>query len=73
MRRAAVEAVQRLPSDSRLGQRRDRISKRRDRGIGIVAAARELVMLVFSGLRGPHIRCLPTPPAHRTRAARTTT
>ena len=64
VRWAAVEAVQRVPAHTRLGQVRDRIGARRGRNIGVVAAARELVGLVFYGLRDHHIRCLPT----RTRA-----
>jgi hypothetical protein len=64
VRWAAVEAVQRVPAHTRLGQVRDRIAARRGRNIGIVAAARELLGLVFYGLRDHHIRCLPA----RTRA-----
>ncbi|MEU7818199.1 transposase [Pseudonocardia sp. NPDC049154] len=59
VRWAAVEAVQRVPAHTRLGQRRDRIAERRGRNIGVVAAARDLVTLVFYGLRDHHIRCLP--------------
>jgi len=58
VRWAAVEAVQRVPSHTRLGQVRDRVGERRGRNIGVVAAARELVVLVFYGLRDHHIRCL---------------
>jgi transposase len=61
VRWAAVEAVQRVPAHTRLGQTRDRVADRRGRNIGVVAAARELVMLVFYGLRDHHIRCLATP------------
>jgi transposase len=64
VRWAAVEAVQRLPAHTRLGQVRDQVGTRRGRNIGVVAAARELIVLVFYGLRDGHIRCLP-----RTRAA----
>src|SRR5215218_1513778 len=64
VRWAAVEAVQRVPAHTRLGQVRDRIGQRRGRNIGVVAAARELTGLVFYGLRDHHIRCLPA----RTRA-----
>jgi transposase len=60
VRWAAVEAVQRIPGHTRLGQVRDRIGARRGRNIGVVAAARELITLVFYGLRNHHIRCLPT-------------
>jgi transposase len=59
VRWAAVEAVQRVPDHTRLGQTRDRIGERRGRNIGVVAAARELITLVFYGLRDHHIRCLP--------------
>ena len=51
MRWAAVEAVQRTDKNSRLGQRRDRIAERRGRNIGKVASARDLLELVFYGLR----------------------
>jgi transposase len=61
VRWAAVEAVQRVPAHTRLGQTRDRIADRRGRNIGVVAAARELTELVFYGLRDHHIHCLRTP------------
>ena len=60
VRWAAVEAVQRVPAHTRLGQRRDRVAERRGRNIGVVAAARDLITLVFYGLRDHHLRCLPT-------------
>jgi transposase len=63
VRWAAVEAVQRVPAHTRLGQFRDRIAERRGRNIGVVAAARELTTLVFYGLRDHRIRCLGLPPA----------
>jgi transposase len=63
VRWAAVEAVQRVPAHTRLGQVRDRVGQRRGRNIGIVAAARELVELVFYGLRDHHIRALSRPPS----------
>jgi transposase len=59
VRWAAVEAVQRVGAHTRLGQVRDRVGQRRGRNIGVVAAARELIVLVFYGLRDHHIRCLP--------------
>jgi len=62
VRWAAVEAVQRVPAHTRLGQHRDRVAARRGRNIGVVAAARELIILVFYGLRDHHIRCLPARP-----------
>jgi len=46
VRWAAVEAVQRVPAHTRLGQTRDRIGERRGRNIGVAAAARELITLV---------------------------
>jgi hypothetical protein len=62
VRWAAVEAVQRVPAHTRFGQRRDRVAQRRGRNIGVVAAARDLITLVFYGLRDHHIRCLPSHP-----------
>jgi hypothetical protein len=59
VRWAAIEAVQRLPGHTRIGRVRDRVAARRGRTIGVVAAARELITLVFYGLRDHHIRCLP--------------
>jgi len=50
--------VQRVGAHTRLGQVRDRIGERRGRNIVVVAAARELITLVFYGLRDHHIRCL---------------
>jgi transposase len=57
---AAVEAVQRIGPQTRLGTVRDRVAQRRGRNIGVVAAARELVCLVYYGLRDGHIRRLAT-------------
>jgi hypothetical protein len=58
---AAVEAVQTVGTHTRLGQVRDRVAARRGRNIGVVAAARELICLVYYGLRDGHIGCLSTP------------
>jgi transposase len=58
VRWAAVEAVQKVSTHHRLGQIRDRVAARRGRNIGTVAAARELLTLVFYGLRDGHIRAL---------------
>ena len=58
VRWAAVEAVQRISKHHRLGQIRDQIAQRRGTNIGKVAAARELIELVFYGLRDEEIRCL---------------
>jgi hypothetical protein len=54
----AVEAVQRISTHHRLGQFCDQVATRRGRNIGVVAAARELITLVFYGLRDGYIRCL---------------
>ena len=58
VRWAAIEAVQKLPADSKLRADRDRIAARRGRNIATVASARKLLTLVFYGLRDGHIRCL---------------
>jgi hypothetical protein len=63
VRWAAVEAVQRVPAHTRLGQRRDQVAARRGHNIGVVAAARDLTGLVFYGLRDHRIRSLPSRPA----------
>jgi transposase len=61
VRWAAVEAVQRVPGHTELGQVRDQIGARRGRNIGVVAAARQLTELVFYALRDGHVRRLQTP------------
>ena len=58
VRWAAVEAIQRTDKHGRLGRVRDRIGARRGTNIGKVAAARELVELIYYGLRDGEIRCL---------------
>jgi transposase len=58
VRWAAVEAVQRVGEHTRPGAVRERVAARRGRNIGAVAAARELVELVYYGLRDGHIRRL---------------
>jgi transposase len=68
VRWAAVEAVQRVPAHTSLGQVRDQVGARRGRNIGIVAAARELTELVFYALRDGHIRRLTAPPPTSTAA-----
>jgi hypothetical protein len=50
--------VQRIGTQTRLGQVRDRVAARRGRNIGAVAAARELIGLVYYGLRDGYIRRL---------------
>ena len=63
VRWAAVEAVQRVPAHTALGQVREQVGARRGRNIGVVAAARQLTELVFYGLRDGQIRRLaPLPP-----------
>jgi transposase len=66
VRWAAVEAVQRASKHSRLGAHRDRVAARRGRNIGTVAAARELVELVYYALRDHTVRRLT---GHATAAA----
>jgi transposase len=63
VRWAAVEAVQRIDKHSRLGIHRDRVAARRGRNIGKVAAARELVELVYYALRDHTVRRLTHPAA----------
>ncbi len=63
MRWAAVEAVQRVHPSTRIGARRDRVAARRGRNIGAVAAARELLELVFYALRDHQVRALRRAPA----------
>jgi transposase len=61
VRWAAVEAVQHAPAGTPMKQVRDRIVARRGkdaRHIATVAAARELVVLVFYALRDHHVRRL---------------
>ena len=63
VRWAAVEGVQRAGKHTRLGMTRDRVAARRGHNIGVVAAARELVVCVYYGLRDGHIRRLHPAPA----------
>ena len=61
LRWALIEAVQRVPKTSVIGQVKAAIIARRGaqaRNIAKVAAARQLLTLVFYGLRDGHIRCL---------------
>ncbi len=62
VRWAAVEAVQRASKHSRLGAHRDRVAARRGRNIGTVAAARELVELIYYALRDHTVRRLTDHP-----------
>lgn len=58
VRWAAIEAVQRTPAGTKLAADRARIIENRGRNIGVVAAARKLLTLVYYGLRDGHIRAL---------------
>ena len=64
LRWALIEAVQRTPSGNRVRDVKDAIIARRGpqaRNIAKVAAARQLLTLVFYGLRDGQIRCLSRP------------
>ena len=56
VRWAAIEAVQRTNARTRIGAYRDRVAQRRGRNIGVVAAARELIELVYYALRDGTVR-----------------
>ena len=58
VRWAAIEACQRTRPGSKLAADRTRIITARGRNIGVVAAARRLLTLVFYGLRDGEIRAL---------------
>jgi transposase len=58
VRWAAIEAVQHTNKYGRLGIHRDRVAARRGRNIGKVAAARELIELVYYALRDHTVRRL---------------
>ena len=58
VRWAAIEACQRTPAGTKLAADRARIIANRGRNIGVVAAARKLLTLVYYGLRDGHIRAL---------------
>ncbi len=63
VRWAAVESVQLLPARTRVGAVRDRVAARRGHNIGVVAAARVQLELVFYALRDHHVRALHQPQA----------
>ena len=63
VRWAAVESVQILPAHTKIGAVRDRVAARRGRNIGVVAAARAQIELVYYALRDHHVRALHRPPA----------
>jgi hypothetical protein len=58
VRWAAIEACQRTRPGTKLAADRTRIITARGRNIGVVAAARRLLTLVFYGLRDGQIRAL---------------
>ncbi|MDH6291965.1 IS110 family transposase [Rhodococcus opacus] len=58
VRWAAVEAIQRQPAGTKISVDRKRIEARRGRNIAKVAAARNLLTLVYYGLRDGEIRAL---------------
>ena len=61
VRWAAVESVQLLPAHTKVGAVRERVAARRGRNIGVVAAARAQVELVYYALRDHHVRALHQP------------
>jgi transposase len=61
VRWAAVEAVQRTTKGSRLRALQERVEARRGRNIATVAAARELVEMIFYALRDHTVRRLSQP------------
>ena len=58
VRWAAVEAIQRHPTTSKIALDRTRIESRRGKNIAKIAVARKLLTLVYYGLRDGHIRAL---------------
>ena len=58
VRWAAIEACQRTRPGTKLAADRTRIITARGRNIGVVAAARRLLTLVYYGLRDGEIRTL---------------
>ena len=60
MRWACVEAVSGAVRDPKIASIKTRVRARRGRNIGRVAAARQLLTLVYYGLRDGEIRCLTT-------------
>jgi transposase len=63
VRWAAIEAAQCASKHSRTGRRRDQIGQRRGRNIGVTAAARDLIGMVYYALRDGQVRCLQPGPA----------
>ncbi len=67
LRWALIEAIQRIPRDSVTGAVKDAIIARRGKeakNIAKVAAARQLLTLVFYGMRDHQIRCLSKSPGN---------
>ena len=65
LRWAVIEAIQRVPRDCVIGSVKDAIIARRGKeakNIAKVAAARQLLTLIFYGLRDGQIRCLSQSP-----------
>jgi transposase len=58
VRWAAVEAVARQRTGTPIRAHHRRVAERRGNGVGRVAAARKLLVLVYYGLRDGEIRCL---------------
>jgi len=58
VRWAVTESVQILPRTSMIGQIREQVGQRRGRNIGVVAAARRQLELVFYALRDHRVRAL---------------
>jgi transposase len=58
VRWAVIESVQILPRTSMIGQIREQVGQRRGRNIGVVAAARRQLELVFYALRDHRVRAL---------------
>jgi transposase len=58
VRWAAIESVQILPRTSMVGRIREQVGQRRGRNIGVVAAARRQLELVFYALRDHHVHAL---------------
>jgi transposase len=60
VRWAAVEAVARQRGETPIRRHHHKVGERRGTGVGRVAAARKLLILVYYGLRDGEIRCLAT-------------
>jgi len=58
IRWAVIESVQILPKTSHIGAVRERVGAKRGRHIGVVAAARKQLELVYWAIRDHHVRAL---------------